>query len=193
MRVFLIVVAAVVTACGGSVDNTPGKEGSVPGEGAGGASAGTGGASSGGASTGMGGASAGAGGASAGTGGASADGNGLSTPPEPAGGCGSSSCDSWRNELLASCCTSEGTCGWLVSLQVPSITGLYRNCQPFGQEGHIDPACGEVAIYFSQAFQKIASFPGCCRPDGRCGAVIHTSSGCVAREEIDGTTSTCTP
>jgi len=80
-----------------------------------------------------------------------------------------------------------------MSNEVPFIDGLRSVCEDFQQPGKLSSTCPDVNVYFSWAHQLVASFPGCCRPDGRCGAVIHERSGCVAHEDLDGSGVACAP
>jgi hypothetical protein len=80
-----------------------------------------------------------------------------------------------------------------MKLQVPFLNHLFGLCEAFEQPGTPTTDCKDVVVYFSQAAQELSRFKGCCRPDSQCGAVIHDTSGCVAIEDIDGTTAACTP
>lgn len=95
--------------------------------------------------------------------------------------------------VFASCCLEDGMCGWSMKLMVPFLQGLFGLCEPFEQPGAPTAECQDVVVTFSQAFQELARYKGCCRPDGHCGAVLHDSSGCVAGKDINGSMSTCTP
>lgn len=103
------------------------------------------------------------------------------------------SCSAPQGSEYESCCKADRTCGWTLGPTHPFLFKLKDSCHAFGQPGELDPSCAPLDLTVGMAGTLISKLPGCCSPDGRCGVIVHDESGCVAREDVDGTSGTCTP
>ncbi|MDH5674386.1 MAG: PKD domain-containing protein [Myxococcales bacterium] len=74
---------------------------------------------------------------------------------------------------LPACCDmdSGGGCGAQVSMTDPS------DCEAINQPGDLDPSCPPAMSVIG------TEVPGCCKPDGKCGVMSGTLSGCIERTD----------
>jgi hypothetical protein len=78
------------------------------------------------------------------------------SPPPPAPTtCDPAACAPSPLPVLTACCDPENRCGFAFG----------ETCIASGQEGTIDAACPAVDLF------GFLTLPGCCRPDGSCGAL----------------------
>jgi hypothetical protein len=114
-------------------------------------------------------------------------------PPPGSVQCGPDQClevDTVPGRLTA-CCPDEGGCG----LDVSALGLPPQPCLPKHQPGALDATCP------TSVFKGMVNFPGCCRPNGACGAfadqaaIYQLDLGCIDPAEL-GLTSTaqaCSP
>ncbi|MCA9593599.1 MAG: hypothetical protein KC776_09825 [Myxococcales bacterium] len=172
---FIALVAWSIPACGSDDDSgSGGKAGSSGSGGSGGGTAGSGGTA----------------GGAAGSGGSA---GGLT--------CGGTECTAgWKVGGLidvAGCCATGDKCGAQIDATIENLLKVPQGCYETEQAGTVDCGC-ESFVFTNPLDQSQAQFNGCCRPDGKCGFAVDTSSqggpnlGCVEATELGATGGTCT-
>ncbi len=122
-----------------------------------------------------------AGGTSGGAGGMGGSGGSMVVPPVV---CGGDECPAVAAQAamlgVTNCCQDNDECG----TSNPLVPG---ECLPANAPGSLDLSCPE----FDAMFQI---WPGCCTPDGQCGALSAGMGGlgCVANETLMAPESSCT-
>jgi hypothetical protein len=123
---------------------------------------------------------------------------GTGSQPSPVS-CGSKSCTAVMVPTLgfvAPCCADAKTnqSGLDSSVLDAFGTTFSETCQPLAQPGTKDPACADSPATPVEGTGLSLSFPGCCRPNNRCGyqmdsilGVVQLGLGCVdAAPFLDG-------
>ena len=104
-------------------------------------------------------------------------------------------------EPIPPCCADGGVCG-LDGTRFQEFGANFEDpCQALDQPGNPDPLCpSSEPVPLDGGLELV--FPGCCKPDGRCGylandalGLIHLGLGCVEAEPFldGGVPRDCTP
>ena len=101
---------------------------------------------------------------------------------------------------IEACCADGDVCG-LDGAPFAQYGAVFEeDCQPRNQPGQLDDECPSSTPYPTDLGEL--EFPGCCKPDGRCGYLVNSALGVVplglgcvdATPFLDGGTPTsCTP
>jgi hypothetical protein len=75
----------------------------------------------------------------------------------------------------------------------PHLPELPNGCHELNQPGELDPACHDTVVGVGMAETPIITFPGCCRPDGKCGAVMGPEIRLRRSQRITGASEACDP
>ena len=91
---------------------------------------------------------------------------------------------------LPGCCLSDDRCG---ADPTPIANYFPKDlCVPRDHPGKISPQCKPAPI--ATSWGGIYNLPGCCTPEGSCGALMAAAGlGCVAREALGFQKQTCNP
>ncbi|MCB0074437.1 MAG: hypothetical protein KDE20_23385, partial [Caldilineaceae bacterium] len=114
--------------------------------------------------------------------------------------CGGTECTAgWKVGGLIDvpgCCATGDKCGAQTDATIQGIFKIPPDCYETEQAGTVDCGCDSFT-FINPVDQTEAQFNGCCRPDGKCGYAVNTTSaggpdlGCMDAETFGHAPASC--